>query len=211
MAQSKSLEQIEERMAGLEPGTIRHEALQAAKRFKSSWIELGRVLWAVYREKKFKEWGYLSFDAYCAKEIGIRSATAKKLLHSYYFLEREEPSLLRKLQQESPAKLPQADSVNMLRLLKNNEKIQGADYEQVRRYVLEKGGEAPQVRKEIRSLLESAEPDPEAARADRRQAVIRRTIGTLKSLKVDLRESKLVPVKLLAEIESLVKKLEEVI
>ena len=211
MAQSKSLEQIEERMAGLEPGTIRHEALQAAKRFKSSWIELGRVLWAVYREKKFKEWGYLSFDAYCAKEIGIRSATAKKLLHSYYFLEREEPSLLRKLQQESPAKLPQADSVNMLRLLKNNEKIQGADYEQVRRYVLERGGEAPQVRKEIRSLLESAEPDPEAARADRRQAVIRRTIGTLKSLKVDLQESKLVPAKLLAEIESLVKKLEEVI
>ena len=211
MAHSKSIDQIEEKMAGLEPGTIRYEALQAAKRFKSSWIDLGRVLWTVYRDKKFKEWDYLTFDAYCSKEVGIRAATAKKLLQSYYFLEKEEPSLLKKFEEESPAKLPQPDSVNMLRLLKNNEKVPAGDYQQVRRYVLEKGGEAQQVRREIRSLMESAEEDPEAARAARRHGVIRRTIGTLKSLKADLQESKLLPVKLLAEIEALVKKLEEAI
>ncbi len=211
MATNRTLNRIEERMAGLEPGTIRYEALEAAKRFKNSWIDLGRLLWTVYREKKFKEWGYLSFDAYCAKEVGIRSATAKKLLQSYYFLEKEEPSVLRKLQEEPPAKLPQADSVNMLRLLKNRQNVPADDYQQVRSYVLEKGGEAQEVRREIRSLLEELQPDPQAARAARRTSSIRRAIGTLRSLKVEFEESKLLPVKLLAEIDALAKKLEEVL
>ena len=209
MQTSKAVRQLEDRMVDVEPGTIRREALEAAKRFKTSWIELGRVLWTVYREKKFREWGYLTFEAYCAKEIGIRAATAKKLLHSYYFLEREEPSVLKSLADERPDKVPQVDSVNMLRLLKNRKEVPADNYRQVRSYVLEKGGEAPQVRQEIRSLLEAAQPDPEAARAARRQTAIRRMIGTMRSLKAELTEAKLLPMKLLAEMEALLKKLEQ--
>ena len=208
---SKAIQQIEDRIAALEPGTIRHEALEAAKRFKTSWIELGRVLWTVYKEKKFREWGYLTFEAYCSKEIGIRAATAKKLLHSYYFLEKEEPSTLKRLTAEPPARLPQVEAVNMLRLLSQKQDVPSEGYQKVRSYVLEKGGEPLQVRREVRSLLEAAQPDPEAARAARRQATLRRMIGTLKAVRLELDAGHMVPKKLLSEIESLTHKLEEIL
>ncbi|MBI3615411.1 MAG: hypothetical protein HY211_02725 [Candidatus Omnitrophica bacterium] len=210
MPESKAIKQLEDRMAGLEPGTLRRETLEAAKRFKSSWIELGRMLWTIWKEKRFREWGYLTFDAYCAKEVGIRPATAKKLLHSYYFLEKEEPTLLRKLTEETaPANLPNPDSVNLLRLLEKKQEVSPEGYQRVRSYVLEKGKEAPEVRREVRALLDAAQPDPAAARAARRQALIRRMIGTLKGLKMELASSNMLPKKLLAEVEAIARKLEE--
>ncbi|MCM8794189.1 MAG: hypothetical protein NC819_00060 [Candidatus Omnitrophica bacterium] len=211
MRETKSLRNIEEKLSQMEPGTLRHEALQAAKRFKSSWIELGRVLWTVYKEKKFREWDYLTFEAYCAKEIGIRAATAKKLLHSYYFLEKEEPTFLKRLEEEPASSVPQAEAVNMLRLLKNKKDLPLDGYRQVREYVLEKGKEAPEVRREIRSLLQAAEPDPEAVRAARRSGSIKRAVTFLRSFRAEMAESKLLPVKLLAEIETLARKLEEAV
>ncbi len=210
MPNSRAIQRLEEKIAGLEPGTIRYETLEAAKRFKSSWIELGRVLWTVWKERKFREWGYLTFEAYCSKEIGIRSATAKKLLHSYYFLEKEEPTVLERLTEDSPKNLPNVDSVNLLRLLsKRQDAVPPEGYQQIRSYVLEKGREVPEIRREVRSLLEAAEPDPEAARTSRRQASIRRMIGVLKGMAHELAVAKLVPAKLLTEISALIRKLEE--
>ncbi len=209
MPSSKAIKQLEERMAVLEPGTLRRETLEAAKRFKSSWIELGRLLWTVWKEKSFREWGFLIFDAYCAKEIGIRAATAKKLLQSYYFLEKEEPTLLKRLEAEPPANLPSPDSVNLLRLLGKKQGVPPEGYAQVRSYVLEKGREPPEVRAQVRALLTAAEPDPAAARENRRQQLIRRMIGTLKGLKAELSASQMLPKTLLTELEAVAKKLED--
>ena len=206
---SKAIQQLEERMADLQPGSLRHQTLEAAKRFKTSWIELGRVLWTVYREKKFREWGYLTFEAYCAKEVGIRAATAKKLLHSYYFLEKEEPSTLKRLTEAAPPSLPSVDSVNLLRLLKNRDEVPAADYQKVRSYVLEKGKEAPEVRKEVQALLQDKSADPEAVQEARTKSAVRRMIGTLRSIRQQLVGGDLVPKKLLTEMESLIGKLEE--
>lgn len=209
--ESKAIRRLDEQMAALEPGTLRHEALEAAKRFKSSWIELGRALWTVQKEKKFREWGYLTFEAYCAKEVGVREATAKKLLHSYFFLEKEEPSTLRRLLSEAPpAQLPSPDSVHLLRLLKNKQEVAPGDYQKVRSYVLEKGKEAPEVRREVRSLLQAAQPDSDETERARARSAVRRMIGTLRAIRQQLSGADLVPRKLLEEIEGLVKKLEGV-
>ena len=83
-------------MLNLEPGSFRYKVLDAARGFKSSWMELGQYLFTVYRDKLFKEWWYLTFEAYTAKEIGIKQPTAMKLLRSYSFLEKEEPVFLKK-------------------------------------------------------------------------------------------------------------------
>lgn len=208
---SKAIERIEERQASLEPGSLRYEALEAAKRFKTSWVELGRMMWTVYKDKKYREWGYLSFEAYCAKEVGIREATAKKLLHSYFFLEKEEPTILKQLTEDPPAQLPNVDSVNMLRLLNQKQgAVSPEGYQKVRSYVLEKGKEAPEVRREVRSLME-AQVDPAEARESRRSSSIRRMIGTLKGMSQEFSAGKLIPGKLLTEIDSLIKKLEELL
>ena len=211
MATSKAIQRLEDQLAQLQPGTIRHEALETTKRFKSSWIELGRVLWTVWKDKAFRDWGYLTFEAYCAKELGIRSATAKKLLQSYHFLEREEPGLLERFSVQRPAALPHYESVNVLRLLQQRPSVPEATYHALRAKVLEQGREAPEVRREIRTALEAAQPDPEAARAARRQTAIRRMIGTLKSIQREFEVAHLVPQKLLDEIEALTKKLEHVL
>lgn len=199
-------------MADLPAGSLRHQTLEAAKRFKASWIELGRMLWTVYREKKFREWGYLTFEAYCAKEVGIRASTAKKLLNSYYFLEKEEPSTLKRLAEAAPASLPSADSVNLLRLLKNREEVPAEDYQKVRGYVLEKGKEPQEVRREVQSLLrENSAADPEQVEKVRTKSAVRRMIGTLRSLRRQLSGGELVPKKILAEVDGLAKKLEELL
>ena len=64
------------------PGTFRHTVLLAAKRFKSTWAELGKLLVQVRDEAKFEEWGYASFEAYCLKELHIQKQTALKLTRS---------------------------------------------------------------------------------------------------------------------------------
>ena len=203
-------------MADLSPGTLRHQTLEAAKRFKASWIDLGRMLWTVYREKKFREWGYLTFEAYSIKEVGIKPPTAKKLLHSYYFLEKEEPSTLKRLTAEqpsaAPSEVPSADSVNLLRLLKNRQEVPAEDYQRVRGYVLEKAKEPQEVRREVQSLLrENSTADPEQVEEARTKSAVRRMIGTLRSLRQQLSGGDLVPKKILAEVDGLTKKLEELL
>ena len=39
---------------------IRKKTLEAARQHKASWIELGQYLNAIYKDKHFKEWGFLS-------------------------------------------------------------------------------------------------------------------------------------------------------
>ena len=209
MAESKTIRKLEERMEGVAPGTIRHEALEAAKRFKSSWIELGRVLWTVYREKKYREWGYLTFEAYCVKEISVRDTTAKKLLQSYYFLEKEEPTLLKTLTQEPPAQQPSAEAVNTLRLLRSRKDVPEEGYQRIRSYVLEKGKDPVEVRREARALIEEHRPGSEEREEQRKRASLHRMVGTMKALRRELEEQDLGPKKLLGEIDALTKKLEE--
>jgi hypothetical protein len=72
-------------------GTLRHTCLVAAKRFKSSWAELGKLLVRVKEEGSWEEWGYQSLEAYCLKELHLRQATVEKLIRSFSFLQRHEP------------------------------------------------------------------------------------------------------------------------
>ena len=172
---SKSVQKIEEQMGTLSPESLRYRVLESAKNFKNSWIELGQYLYAVYKDKLFKDWGYGTFEAYCAKEIGIRQPTAMKLLKSYYFLEKEEPQYLKKRSDEEskPTETADLDSVNALRLVKANENISERDYEKIREEVLDKGQEPAEVKKKIKYLLKVA-PAKELPLEDRKAAAAKK-------------------------------------
>ncbi|MFL5300802.1 MAG: hypothetical protein ACJ79R_10730, partial [Anaeromyxobacteraceae bacterium] len=88
-------EKIESHLEQLPEGTLRRRVLECARQFKSSWVELGRMLSEVKRDALWREWGFKSFDAYCGKELFIRKATAEKLTMSYGFIERHEPAVAR--------------------------------------------------------------------------------------------------------------------
>lgn len=154
-------------MGNLSPESLRYRVLECAKTFKSSWIELGRHLFAVQKDKLYRDWGHSTFEIYCGKEIGIRQQTAVKLLKSYYFLEKEEPAYLKDRGDESPKEVPSFESVNALRLAKHSDRISEKDYEKIREDVLEKGGEPVEVKKKIKYLLKPA-PAKELTQADQK-------------------------------------------
>jgi hypothetical protein len=208
---TKSLERLEEKMGGIEEDSIRYRVLQSAKNFKTSWIDLGQALYSVWKDKAYKEWGYITFDAYTQKEIGIKKPTAMKLLKSYYFLEKEEPAYLAKENSEAQpvASAPSFESVNLLRLAKDKNAIDREDYQRFKKDVLELGKDPGQFKKDLTSLMrEREELDPDQARQKRKAASVKRLISTLKTLKTDIETQKFLPISLVKEVSLLINKLE---
>ena len=206
--QSKSLKDIEVKMQGLDTNSLRYHILENAKNFKSSWIELGRSLYSVYKDKMYKEWGYVSFDIYVSREIGIRKQTAMKLLKSYYFLEKEEPQYLRGDYTASaqPANIPTYESVNLLRRAKNNKVLGQDDYNNLKKEIFEKGRDAQELKKNLGVIIrQRQELDPQEAEEKRRHSTVKRLLGQLRMLKQEVSVLKMLPAPLIKELDNLIK------
>ncbi len=192
--------------------TLRQKASEAAKKHKASWMQLGQYLFSIHKDKLYKAWSFLSFETYCFKELGIKQTTAAKLLKSYSFLEKEEPRFLRAPieEEESAATLPNYESVNLLRLAKENKKIQPQDFAELREAVIEKGKEPKEVRAQVQKILLQHEPkDPDKEKASRRNAAIKRLITTLSNTRRELESEGLLPAYLLKQITELSEKLQD--
>ncbi|MBM3253209.1 MAG: hypothetical protein FJZ16_03025 [Candidatus Omnitrophica bacterium] len=208
---TKSLENIEQRIKDTDENSFRYQVLKCAKDFKTSWVELGRALYSVWKDKLYKEWGYNTFEAYIAKEIGIRRQTAMKLLRSYWFLEKEEPEYLKDeyVKNVEASKLPNYESVYVLRQAKAKSELDENDYTNLKKDVFEKGRDARDIKKDLTALVrQRKESDPQEAWKKKRVATVKRFITTLKSLKYEIETSKLLPTSLIKETGELIKKLE---
>lgn len=208
---SKSLEQIEEKMADMDANSMRYKVLRAAKGFKTSWIDLGQILYTVWKDKLYKNWGFSAFEAYSAKEIGIRKETALKLLRSYSFLEKEEPKYLAESYREEAnvASIPNYESVNLLRLASNKKDMDHEDYNKIKKYVLEKGTDVKEVKKDLTQMIRQREElDGEEAWQKKRLQLLKRLLGTLRSVSDEIRVSKLLPAKMIKDIEGVIEKIE---
>jgi hypothetical protein len=208
---TKSLKDIKEKMQDLDQSSLRYHVLESAKNFKSSWIDLGRALYSVWKDKMYKLWGYATFEAYSGREIGIRKQTAMKLLKSYYFLEKEEPQYLREeyIVCADALKVPAYESVDVLRLAKNKKEVGDEDYAAFKKEIFEKGKDPCQLKKDLTALIrQRKEISPEQAREQKKFSAVKRLMGTLKSLKREIEISKLLPASLVREAEALIKKLE---
>ena len=209
---SKSLKNIEAKMENLDTGSLRYHILESAKNFKCSWIELGRSLYSVWKDKMYKEWGYISFDIYVSREIGIRKQTAMKLLKSYYFLEKEEPQYLKNeyVASVQPALLPSYESVNILRQAKNNKGLDENDYHNLKQEIFEKGRDAQEIKKNLGVIIrQRQELEPEAAEEKKRQAVLKRLLGQLRLLKQEVAVLKLLSVPLIKDLDNLIKNIDQ--
>lgn len=210
-AKSKSLKHLEEKMENLEAGSLRYHVLESAKNFKCSWIQLGRCLYSVYKDKSFKEWGYLNFDVYVAREIGIRKQTAMKLLKSYYFLEKEEPQYLKNDYTDSvkTAQLPSYEAVDILRQAKNKKGLDDQDYDNLKKEIFEKGRPAQEVKKNLGVIIRSRqELDPQEAQEKKKRATVNRLLGQLRALKQEVQVLKLLPFALIKELDLLIKNID---
>lgn len=191
---------------------IRGKTLQTAKSYKASWIELGRYLQTIYKDKMYKGWGFLAFETYCKKELGMKEAMASKIIKSFTFLETEEPKLSKPefFEQETARPVPDLDALNTLRLAKNNKNIPQQDYAEIRESVIEKGAGPQEIREKVKKIIESTQ-DTESAeyKKTKRNSVLRRAISALSSVRKECADSKLVPEYLLKQIFDLAVKLED--
>lgn len=198
-------------MQGLDSSSLRYHILESAKNFKTSWVELGRALYTVHKDKLYKEWGYSSFDNYASREIGVRKQTALKLLRSYYFLEKEEPAYLKEdyVTEAKAAVIPGYESIDLLRLARNKKNLDEEDYRRLKKEIFQDGRDHREIKKDLTLLMRQREElEPEEARQKKRLATIRRFLGTLRSLYREMETAKIVPAVLIQETASLIKKLE---
>lgn len=197
---SNSERHIETIMEQLEPGSDRYVVLDKAKRFKSSWVELGEKLLQVSSKGHFREWGYQSFEEYCVQEIRIKRGTAEKLTMAYRFMEKEEPQLLDKREELKP--LPDYRSIDLLRKAKEEKGFSEEEYGDLRKSVVEEDRSHPTVLKkykEVAALREEVNP----------LAPIKASISAARRLDSTLRGLEDPPSVFLAQVGEIIAHLEE--
>lgn len=208
---TKSIATLEEKMKVEDEHSLRYRVLKGAKEFKTSWVDLGQALYAVWKDKAYKEWGFTTFDTYVAKEIGIRKQTAMKLLRSYYFLEKEEPQYLKGdfTDTAEAQTVPTYESIDVLRRAKDKKELDTEDYARLKKEILEDGKDVREARKELTSLIrQRKELDPDEVRKQRRLSTVKRLLTTLRSLKQEISVAKLVSARIIKEADALISAIE---
>ncbi len=149
---------IERIMQELDPASPRYQVLATAKRFKSSWVELGEKLLHIQKAGQFREWGYDSFEDYCSREIRIKKPTAQKLTLAYRYLEKDEPELLVRQTELKP--LPDYRSVELLRQAREEKSFSEDEYAELRRAVIEEERSHPTVLKRFKEVAAARADEP---------------------------------------------------
>ncbi|PLY03493.1 MAG: hypothetical protein C0623_01380 [Desulfuromonas sp.] len=165
-SKTKGEQHIEQLMQNLDPASDRYRALDSARQFKASWVDLGEQLVAVSSNNLFSEWGYSTFEEYCSREIRIRKQTAQKLTLAFGYLQRREPAVLDR-HETRPA--PDYRSVDLLRRAEEEEAFDDEAFSGLRQAVIDEGRSLPTIQKKFRESVQShqtlEESELQAARA----------------------------------------------
>jgi hypothetical protein len=191
--------------------SLRHEILEHAKHFKTSWVALGQALYAVHRDKLYHGWGYEEFEHYTVGELGLKKQTALKLVKTYFFVEQEEPAYLKEefVESRQTIGIPSCDTLDVLRKARQKKELTRDDYAQLRKSVFDKGKHEGIVAKDLTALMkERKQVDPDEEREKRNAASVGRFMTALRSFQKDMETLKLVSPDIVDETKQLLKRLE---
>lgn len=91
---------------------LRLRAVETARQFKRSWLEMARVILEVRNRRSYESWGYPDVYAYCLEELRIKRPTVEKLVLSYSTISEHAPKVLNYDGVAQP--IPSVDSVDYL-------------------------------------------------------------------------------------------------
>ena len=219
-----SLQRIDDRLAGLDPKSLRAEVLRALRRFRAGWIDLGRMLNQIAYGGDFKDWGYEEFDIYCARELGLKNPTVQKLMLSYNYMKTNEPQRLRAFENAAPdaptPTIPDYQTVALLSRARQREDLEDEAKADFHRRAFEPAreddGEEAVLRRELRQRLRppSSVPwDEDAGEAARNNPELAAIIRTARDLRRRLAgaSDETVPAKLRNRLEPLLAELEQLL
>lgn len=181
---SKTEQRMAERLETLEPGSWRARILATAIAFKRSWVELARELTAIREQGAFREWGYRTFEAYAQNELSLRRETVQKLVRSFDYLHRYEPSVLEAHQSTEPeaAPIPGYQALDILAEARDNPYLAETDYREIRDQVFRDDPPASAVRRLVKERAPEpppASPDDPAVRLRKALSLAERLYGLL--------------------------------
>lgn len=191
------------RASGVELPGFRQTVLLAAKRFKSSWVELGKLLAKVRNDGTYADWGYASFEAYCLAELRIKKQTADKLTRNFSFLEKHEPQAMRA--PELPEAAPAFEVVEVLAQAEERGQLSAAEYKSIRDSIWNQEKPTSELRRDLTERF----PAPEGSRND--GADLKRLWGQSKRLAAELRANRKVPSAIRERADALASDLEELV
>ncbi|HET7826214.1 MAG TPA: hypothetical protein VFK90_12840 [Anaeromyxobacter sp.] len=190
----------------LPESSVRRKVLECARRFKASWVELGRLLTQVKRDGLWREWGHASFDAYVTKELFIRKQTAEKLTMSYGFLERHEPALAEAPPGRGEARTaPPFEVIEVLSRAEAAGRLDGDRWTELREEVLE-APTASAVNRQLTERLGPAPRPPPAAEEER----LGKLLALARRLASACSQDEAVPQAIAERAKALVEDLEEI-
>ncbi|BCR05900.1 hypothetical protein DESUT3_29690 [Desulfuromonas versatilis] len=191
---------IETIMRELDPGSPRYLVLDTARRFKSSWVELGERLLAVSSANLFREWGYDSFEDYCSREIRIKKPTAQKLTLAYRYMEKDEPELLARQSELKP--LPDFRNIDLLRQAREEKNFSNEEYAELRKAVVEEERSHPTILKRFKEVAAREEPPADPS------VHLKAGLSAARRLDTALRSAEQIPEEICGQIARIVEYLE---
>jgi len=178
-------EHLRKKALEVPPGSFRQTVVLAARRFKSSWVDLGKLLVKVRNEALFEDWGYPSFEAYCLGELRIRKQTAEKLVRSFSFLDKHEPDTMAR--PEVVEEAPAFEVVEVLAQAEDRGQLSASEYKSIRDSIWNQEKPTSELRRELTERF----PAPEAPTSE--LAALKRLWSLSKRLAAELHAQKKVP------------------
>lgn len=127
-------------------------ALEQAKRFKRSWIDLAESLVGVREAESFRRWGFASFEEYCSKELHLKPGTVDKLCASFRFLRTNAPKLLREEPDDVVRPVPSWQAVDFVARAEERGAADEDTLDEMKRAVFDEGVPAPQLSRRFREV-----------------------------------------------------------
>jgi hypothetical protein len=204
---TKTDRQMEDRMHEVANDPERADTLQKARAFKRTWLELAEALCRANERRLWERWGFPDFDAYCRKELHLRSSTVAKLLGSYRFLETSAPRVIERARTDrDEAPIP---SLPVVEFVQRATETGAADAETLRtihRAAFEEGAETPVLNRQFGKL---AFPQTDRDRRDKLRGSIAQAARRLSALIAE--DGAPLPKKLAIKVEETIGELLEAI
>ncbi|HEX3762280.1 MAG TPA: hypothetical protein VHW23_26445 [Kofleriaceae bacterium] len=177
---TKTDRQMEDRLHAVANDAERADTLQKARAFKRTWIELAEALSRASDKRLWERWGFSDFDAYCRKELHLRSSTVAKLLGSYRFLETSAPRVIERARTDRlEAPIPSLPVVEFVQRATETGAADAETLRSIHRVAFEEGAEAPDLNRQFGKV---AFPQSERDRRDKLRGSIAQAARRLSAL-----------------------------
>lgn len=165
---------------------LRLRAVETARQFKRSWLEMARVILEVRNRRSYESWGFRDVYAYCYEELRIKRPTVEKLILSYSTISEHAPKVLN--YDGIAQQIPSVDSVDYLAKALREREDEDDDsplpsedvIAELKQAIFEEGAPVQSLRKRFDPIIN---PKSEA---DLEREAIKKALGALRRLEATL-------------------------